>query len=214
MINTIIFDFDGVIMDTHAFNKNAIRDVFKRKNTIITDETYNNHFFGNTLREALQKILTKEGKEQEIEEFIALKKEYDKNYTKETRIYEDTLTFIKKYNQEYTMTIATGCRRIHIAMTFEKYSLNDYFSYVITAEDITHGKPNPEIYNKTLQKMNIQPKNTLVIEDSPAGIRAAKIAGMRCIGITNTHDSDELHEADLVVSQLMSPEVEAFLKKG
>ena len=78
-------------------------------------------------------------------------------------------------------------------------SIRKYFKIVLTAEDITKGKPDPEIYIKSADGLHINPQECLVFEDAISGIRAARAAGMKVVGIATTHSNEELNLADTVV---------------
>ena len=214
MIKAIIFDFDGVIVDTYNFNKNAVAAVFKKKRLKFDKKEYKEIFTGRSLKDSLKIVLAVARRESELEEFIKLKKEYDKFYSKETKAYEDTLKFITKIKDQFRIMVASGCRPIHLKLAFKKYGLNGVFEYLITSEDINHGKPDPEIYNLSLKKLKLNPNETIVIEDSPTGIKSAKNAGIKCIAITTTHSDKELKEADLIVDKLSDKKVTDFLSSN
>ena len=71
---------------------------------------------------------------------------------------------------------------------------------VVVGEEVKKGKPDPEIYLITAEKLNIEPEKCLVFEDSPPGVESAKRAGMKVIGILTTHSKEELNKADLVIN--------------
>ena len=80
---------------------------------------------------------------------------------------------------------------------------------LVTADDVEHGKPHPEPYLKGAAKLGFEPKDCLVIEDAPAGIRAARAAGMKVIGLASTYPAAKLGEADAVVAALAQIQVSA-----
>ena len=86
-------------------------------------------------------------------------------------------------------------------LAFSQFGLSNYFDVVVTGNDITHGKPHPEPYLKTAEKIGYSPLQCLVIEDSTNGIRSAKAAGCRAVGIATSFSSDTLLAAgaDVVV---------------
>jgi beta-phosphoglucomutase-like phosphatase (HAD superfamily) len=78
-----------------------------------------------------------------------------------------------------------------------------YFDVVVTADDITVHKPNPEVYQRTATLLGTDPSRCVVFEDAPAGIRAAKAASMRCIAVATPYTSpDQLQEADLIIPSM------------
>jgi beta-phosphoglucomutase-like phosphatase (HAD superfamily) len=82
---------------------------------------------------------------------------------------------------------------------FEYVPIKNYFYSVIDASQITHGKPHPEIFLKAAIAVNAVPSNCVAFEDSVAGIKSAKAAGMKVIGLTTTHNAEDLKEADMII---------------
>lgn len=112
------------------------------------------------------------------------------------------MTTIKKLSQHYKLGLTTGAPRLEVEMVLKKLGLEQAFDEIVTIEDYGKSKPDPEGYLLTSKKLGIKPSECMVIEDAPAGIRAAKAAGMRCIGITTTHSREELIESDIVIDEL------------
>ncbi|MBI2359598.1 MAG: HAD family phosphatase [Deltaproteobacteria bacterium] len=120
----------------------------------------------------------------------------------------------------YPLAIASGALRSEIEMIIERIGLNHYFQAIVSAEDTSRGKPNPEIFVKALALLNqncsdaerIHPSQCLVIEDSKEGIIGAHRAGIKCMAVTNSHPAEQLAEADAVISSLEEVDL-AFLEK-
>ncbi len=210
-LEAIIFDFDGVIGDTSRFNINAMKSVFERKNLNFSDEVYENYFTGRTLKNALDLFLSSIKRENEIDEFITLKKEHDKYFADETKIYPDAYEFIRKYKNSLRMAVATGSRPIHLDLFFKKYSLENIFESIVTSQDTPNGKPHPDGYLLSLKKLNLHCGEAVVIEDTLLGIKSAKAAGIKCIAVTNTYSREKLLEADLIVDKLTEKMVDSYL---
>ena len=211
MVKAIIFDFDGVILNTSQFNLNLLRDIFRKKGISFSDKDYHTYFVGRPLKDSLQDMLAGTGRESEIEGIFAMKKQYDQYFTEETRAYPDALEFLRKCQGRFRMMVATGSRPIHLEMAFRKYGLEGVFETTLTSDYSTRGKPDPEIYALSLRKLHLSPKDAVVVEDAPAGILSAKGAGMRCIAVTHTYPAIKLKEADLIVNKLTDSQVEPFL---
>jgi beta-phosphoglucomutase-like phosphatase (HAD superfamily) len=80
--------------------------------------------------------------------------------------------------------------------------IRDYFGAVVSGRDVERGKPEPDVFLKAARKLGVEPGRCLVIEDVPAGVRAAHRAGMVCVALTTTHDDEALAEAERVVDDL------------
>ena len=102
-------------------------------------------------------------------------------------------------NNNIIMAIATSGIQVNIDFMFEHVPIKKYFKKVISSVDISKGKPDPEIFAKTAEALHIPPENCIVFEDSIAGVKAGKAAGMKVVALTTTHTPEELKEADLVI---------------
>ena len=107
------------------------------------------------------------------------------------------------------LAVASGALRQEIGTILQTAGLLDHFDAIVSAEDVTRGKPEPEIFLKALAALNAPQKNSpiesadcVVIEDSKEGVRGARRAGMKCLAVTNSHPADLLGEADVVVESL------------
>ena len=100
------------------------------------------------------------------------------------------------------IAVVTSGMREHATAMLELVGGAGLFKVLISAEDVTAGKPDPEGFLAGLAALGVAPADTVAFEDAPAGIAAAKAAGLRCIGITTTHDAEALAAADSVVSDL------------
>jgi len=99
--------------------------------------------------------------------------------------------------------MATSSRRGYVEKVLAPFALLPRFDFVLTADDITHGKPDPEIYRKAAARLAVSPERMLVLEDSVNGLRAAKGAGARCIVVPHPYvDRKQLTQADAVVDSL------------
>ena len=102
----------------------------------------------------------------------------------------------------YHLALASSGDRVKVAFGMQALALNGIFEAVVTGDDVAHSKPDPEIYLIAAQQLAVPPKQCLAIEDAPAGVEAAKRAGMRCVAVTNSVAPEQLHKADLIVGSL------------
>jgi HAD superfamily hydrolase (TIGR01509 family) len=104
--------------------------------------------------------------------------------------------------------IATSSGRDYVRVVFGPHGLLDRFHFVLTCEDVSHGKPHPEVYELAARRLGLPPAEVLVLEDSPVGMRAAKAAGCRCVVVPHEDTPRaELTRADAAVESLVSPEL-------
>ena len=119
------------------------------------------------------------------------------------------VSFIRRASLHYELAVASGALRSEIEFVLERLGLRDQFRCVVSSHDIDRGKPEPDIFLKALEGINlaaqrgtISPPECLVIEDSQAGVQAALSAGMRCLAVTNTYSAKDLAAAHRVVGSL------------
>ena len=115
------------------------------------------------------------------------------------------------------MAIATSGILVNIDFMFDHVPISHFFEQVINSTHIQNGKPDPEIFITTAQKLHVHPENCVVFEDSIAGVEAANAAGMKVVALTTTHTLEELHDADLVIddyTQISYSKLLSMLKKN
>lgn len=98
------------------------------------------------------------------------------------------------------LALATSSRKMKMELVLEEVGLLKYFNVLVSGEDVDKGKPSPDIFLLTAQRLGVPPSQCLVLEDAVNGVKSAKAAGMKCIAITHTHHADDLQLADLVVA--------------
>ncbi len=199
-IKAIIFDMDGVIVDSEPLHDEA-RQITCEKYGIKCpprDPDWSN-FKGKPVSEIF-KYIVKEYNENDnlsIEELTDYKtKLFLKIASEKLQLIPGVMEFIKKCRGKYEKIALTTSARIEIKkMVFNKFDLDNYFDAVVTREEIKNGKPHPEPFLKTVSKINIPAENCLVIEDSDNGIISAKKAGCVTAGITTYFDKKKLKGA-------------------
>jgi len=183
----IFFDFDGVIADTRWFSINSLRYAAEKMWLERSDHIFFKFFEGSPVQDGTTKrFRTKKKMLKKVDLFINYKLEYDNHYLDEAIFYDDALPFIEKMYKKYDLFIVTWSRKKVIDMFMKEYSLGKYFKDIITSEDYEKWKPNPEPYVHALKKHTLRSENVLVLEDSPAGYKAAKKAWLDIISVSST----------------------------
>ena len=100
------------------------------------------------------------------------------------------------------VALASSAPIENIRLVTQSLGINDYFQAIVSGRDVAEGKPSPQVFLLAAQKLGVEPKHCIVIEDAIAGVSACKRAGMRCIAVTNTHPRESLTEADHIVDTL------------
>jgi HAD superfamily hydrolase (TIGR01509 family) len=216
MLRAILFDFDGVILDSEDLHYEAFRRVFEEEGVPITREVYYRNCLGFNDAECIRWGLGRTEKLREpggLEELTRKKSVYfDGLLENQMRFFPGVCDFIRAAARKYPLAVASMALRREIEFTLKKAGLSDLFCVIVSGEEVEKTKPDPEAYQKALSGLNahlslepaqwIRASECLVIEDSAAGIGSAKAAGMRVLGLAHTEDSARLQEADRVLPSL------------
>lgn len=183
MDTAVIFDMDGVIADSETFNIGITQSILRAEGAEF-DPHYNDKFLGAT-HESMWTVMKEEfGLKEEIQQYIdrwsAIRKEkIKKESIKPIPGVIDLIRSLKK--QGYKLAVASSSLKKDIMSNMDSFGITDCFETFISGSECENGKPDPEIYFKAAKAIGKEPADCVVIEDSTAGIRAAKGAGMRCI---------------------------------
>lgn len=194
MIQTVIFDMDGVIVDTEPVHHYAYFQHFKQLNIEVSDELYRT-FTGNSTRNVFQKIKEMFNLPHEVEDLIQTKRSLfnDAFDTKEDLYLIDGVEdLIKDLHQNgIQLIVASSASKVTIDRVFNRFNLNQYFTHKVSGEDFPKSKPHPAIFEHAAS-LSIAPKeNCIVIEDSKNGVEAAVAANIFCVGYDSLHSKDQ-----------------------
>ena len=204
MIQTVIFDMDGVIVDTEPVHRYAYYKQFAELNIEVTEAMYTS-FTGFSTRNTFQTLKEQFELEQEVEDLIQRKRSIfnDAFDTKEDlELLEGVRALIEDLHQNgIQLIVASSASKVTIDRVFTRFGLHDFFTHIVSGEDFPKSKPHPAIFEHAAS-LSIAPKeNCIVIEDSTNGVKAAKAAGIFCVGYNSEHSKDQnLDEADRVIN--------------
>ncbi|HWP48984.1 MAG TPA: HAD family phosphatase [Candidatus Limnocylindrales bacterium] len=168
-----IFDMDGVLADTSPCHRRAYEDLWRRIG--IRGPEYETIAGRKTCDVIKEFTAGLKPSPEQIQEWILFKQLQARRYfSAEVITYPDTvraLTTLAKYKAR--LALGTSASRDSTRMILNRLGISDLFSILVTGDDVKHGKPSPEIYLKIIQKAEISPHKTLIVEDSPSGLEAA-----------------------------------------
>lgn len=231
MLRAIIFDFDGVLVDSEPLIFKLTQEMAAQEGWMISEEEYYRDYLALDDRRIVEHLYSTHG--------LALDRaRRDELVHWKARAYWDlirdglpplqgAIPFVRELEAQYPLAIASGSLRAEIEHLLEKMGLRDAFRVLVTADDVERSKPDPEVFLKALTELRqlfagrgdggkerLRAAECLVIEDAPAGVRAAHAAGMKSLALAHSRPLEELREADWVCRAFdevdLGPVVRAF----
>ncbi len=206
---SIIFDMDGVLVNTIPYHRQAWR-LFCKKYNFDFEGKLNNILPGKTTAFLLNHLFKRELPEEERKKYALEKAGFYKNLCYENMLLiNGVIPFLDKVKEKnIPVAIGTAGSPHNVSFIMENTLLKNYFSVIVDASHVSRSKPDPEVFLKAAAKINADPKKCVVFEDAIAGIQAAKNAGMKVIALATTYPREELSEADLIINDFSEIDLE------
>jgi beta-phosphoglucomutase len=187
VIRGAIFDFDGVIVDSHPVHVRAWKEFLRSVGKTVSDEQLNFVLDGRTREDILRHFLGEMDAVQ-MTEYGLRKEQYFRNGVAHVRPADGLVDFLEVLQSEQlALAIASSGSKSRILFLLNRFGLTKYFREVITGDEVERGKPHPAVFLKAALQLGIDPAELLAFEDAVSGVKAARSAGMKCIGIAQ-HD--------------------------
>ena len=203
MVQTVIFDMDGVIVDTEPVHHFAYYQHFNELSIEVSDEMYRS-FTGNSTRNIFQKLKAQFDLQEDVEDLILRKRHlFNEAFDLKEDLYliEGVEELIKDlHTNGMQLIVASSASKVTINRVFTRFNLNQYFTHIVSGEDFPKSKPHPAIFEHAAS-LSVAPKeNCIVIEDSTNGIQASVSAGIFCVGYDSFHSKDQdLSKANIII---------------
>jgi HAD superfamily hydrolase (TIGR01509 family) len=215
-LRAAVFDFDGVIVDSEPLHFRLFQELLGEEGVVLTRAAYDSIYLGMDDRDCFTRVLYTHGKPASVSKVSQLIERKSAllmaEVKREVPLLPGAADLIRTLAQSVPVAICSGALRREIEAMLEQVGLVSLLVGIVSAEDVAHGKPNPEGYLAALRLVNrdrniseaIHPEAVVVIEDSIAGIEAGRAAGMRCLAVTNSYPMAALKRAgaDAVVTTL------------
>jgi beta-phosphoglucomutase family hydrolase len=200
MIKAIIFDMDGVIVDSEQLHLDAFNESIKKFGIKIGMKEWSTRYVGTGTRFIMSDVLKRNFVDEEIAPLIKRWRRNFRKLLKENGI--ETIPGFEKFNKlinklKLKKIVASGGHKKIIVLMLKSLGLEKEFG-VVSIDDVKNRKPHPEIFLLAAEKLRVKPNECIVIEDTIAGVEAAKRAGMLCIALTTTTSKENLRKADYI----------------
>jgi beta-phosphoglucomutase len=213
MLRALIFDFNGIIVDDEPIHFQLFQRVLGEEGITLTEDAYYARYLGFDDRGAFQTGFQENNRPlsaAKLQELIDRKaRYYQEAIRNHVTIFPGVKSLVTTLSLSLPLAVASGALRHEIETILATAGLLNAFKTIVSAEDVTQGKPEPDIFLKALAALNakhigtpIPAADCLVIEDSREGIRGARRAGMKCLAVTNSHPAELLDDANAIVKSL------------
>ena len=203
-LKAVIFDMDGVIIDSEPLHHKAYHAMFDEIGISVSDELYES-LTGKSTINVCKQLIDRFGLTRSPDEMATIKRrhfdmifESDKTFD----LIEGVRDLIESYHENgLTLVLASSATMRTIDRVFKRFDLNEYFKAKLSGADLKASKPHPEIFIKATAATGFTTEECVVIEDATNGIEAAKSAGIYCIGFDSEHSKNQDYsKADVVIN--------------
>ena len=220
----VLFDFDGVIVNSEPLHFWAFHEVLKTERIEITESEYYNELIGFDDKGAFKHVFEKRGRELDPKTFLRImtiksEKMMDLIRARKYSALPGVEEFVRGLWWHYPLAICSGALREEIEAMLEGIGLRDCFKVIVAAEDVTIGKPDPsgylmcaELLGKKVKK-TLLPEDCLIIEDAPSVIKTTREKGFPVLGVATSYPPEKLAEASYIVKDLRPATVAAAVPK-
>src|SRR3989344_677917 len=199
-IKAVIFDMDGVIADPQTIHNETNAEILQSYVIPLSSKDMSK-FAGIPNKKTFADLFKKYNVNADVDKAVSKKWGLIKEKTKVINAIPGVLDFIQELdNNKFKIAIASSSTADFIDHVLLSLKIKEFFTVIVNGNEVKKGKPNPDIFLKAAEKLKVKPSNCLVFEDAPAGIQAAKNAGMKCIAITTTYNKKELKQADKIIN--------------
>jgi HAD superfamily hydrolase (TIGR01509 family) len=200
-VRGIIFDFDGVLVDSEPIRFRAGARALEEIGVSLTWERFLTVWLGRTDQAGLRDILG-DRYDTDARRVVARRNTLYEEWLDEVPPYADAVRCLERLPDGIRLAVATGSRRIEVERILHRLGWSQRFQAIVAAEDYRNAKPAPDPFLAAAQRMDLPPASCLVVEDSPAGVAAARAGGMSVLAVDRGHVAAGLDQATWKASSL------------
>lgn len=202
-MKAVVFDMDGVLIDSEPLHFKGSQKVLKKLGNELTWDVYKK-CIGTTMKKSMQIYIKEFHLGISVDELMKL---CDKAFIEEIKqnciAKEGVYQLLQRLVGRITIALASSANRSQIDVILKSLKIKQYFSIIISGDQFEESKPDPRIYVETAKNLQVSPRDCLVIEDSEAGLHAAKDAGMKCVIVKTDYTKDiDMSRADHIILSL------------
>ena len=202
MISAVIFDMDGVLVDSEPYQFSAFQQLFHEYGVELTKESFNG--IGRTAKENIELLMKKWRVKGDLQQLFEKREEIYRQLIKDNiKPMKGAVSLINRLGEGHRLAVASSSARKNIDFILSSLKIKGKFDAIVGGDEVKKGKPAPDIFVKAAEKLNVEPSSCVVIEDAERGVMAAKAAGMACIAVPNQYTEDQdFSMADKVIRSL------------
>jgi beta-phosphoglucomutase len=198
--NAFLFDLNGTMIDDMQYHIKAWHGILNELGANISMDRMKEECYGKN-DELLERMFPGRFTEAEKQTMsLEKEKQYQQQFKPNLKLLPGLLEFLEKaHQQQIKMAIGSAAIMFNIDFVLDNLNIRDYFAALVSADDVAISKPDPETFLKCGERLNTNPTNCIVFEDSPKGVESAKRAGMKAVVLTTMHEEHEFTVDDHVL---------------
>lgn len=197
-MQAVAFDFNGTLSDDEHVLARVYQEMFAERGRPLTVDRYYEELAGQTDAEVFERWLGRSSRELITERV----RRYNALVSDGSTVDEDARGAVRWAAQRMPVALVSAAFRDEIEPVLRSSGLRDLFAVVLSQDDVTRGKPDPQPYLLAAERLGVEPPELLVFEDTDVGVASAKAAGARVVGLTRTHGAERMAAADALVERI------------
>ncbi|MDY6789308.1 MAG: HAD family phosphatase [Candidatus Nanohaloarchaea archaeon] len=200
MVEAVIFDMDGVLVDSEPVHRRTLKEALKDNGVDISEEEIERHT-GQPVKDILEIVKEERDADFDVDKVARQKTDRYIENLSDLKPVKGSVEIVKELYGSLKLALASSGMREVVEGVISELGIGRYLDAVVAFEDVERHKPDPEVFLKAADILGVKPENALVVEDSEKGVEAALKGGFKVVGFESNHDLD-LSRADVVVDSM------------